>query len=632
MVKVAERTRMALAALAGIVVLATAHAIDVLTACDRSIAALAQETSVADAGDLMLGLASFRAMVLRPAGGPGAAPSEQVRERFQVLRTQLSRFEARHADAIANDPTALAAVLGLDGAVLRLAPTVADADRAQARAVLADGAQDMQARVGQVATAAAAALVHAYATAVAARTEASDRLMWLLGTLSLSGALLIASLFHANRRLNRLARRDMLTGLPNRLAFTETLSALMKDPGPANDVAVMLIDVDRFKQINDTLGHAAGDLILAGIAGPRARLAGRDSRISRLGGDEFAGVRTAQPVHRAAADAVARITALLARPLDVGGTAVAVSLSIGVALTPLDWCDAETMLRNADVALYAAKAAGRGTFRVFNPRMDRDTRDRRAMADDLRAAVARRELDLHFQPIVDLATRRIVGCEALARWNRPRHGPVSPAVFIALAEEIGLIQDIGDWVLGEACRVARAWPEHVGVSINLSPHQFDRGRLPGTLARVLAETGIRPGRIQLEITESLLLRQASAVQDALKDLRGLGLQIALDDFGTGYSCLSYLQRFPIDRIKIDRSFVREIVRSAEARAIVETICQLAAKLRIATTGEGIESEDHAALLGALGCRDGQGYLFARPVPAAELTARLGGRPAIAEAA
>ena len=530
------------------------------------------------------------------AQGRTPAPRDRVHSRFDSLKARLSQLEARHADGIADDPTALAALLALDDAVERLDPLIVVADRAEVRARIIDVAQSMEGWVGEVATMTSTDLGRALVAAGTARAEAYRSFLWFAASLVLGGALLVFALLRVNGRLHRLARRDALTGLPNRLTFSETLAAVMKDPGPGNEVALMLIDVDLFKDINDTLGHAAGDLILKGIAKRLAPLAGRDIRIARLGGDEFAVVVTAHQAHRAAADTVAKMTTLLARPFDVGGKTIPISLSIGIALTPLDWCDAETMLRNADVALYASKAAGRGTFRIFNPRMDRDTRERREMADDLRAAVAARGLDLHFQPIVDLATRRIVSCEALARWNRLGHGPVSPMTFITLAEEIGLIQDIGDWVLEEACRVAQTWPDPVGISINLSPHQFDQDRLLGTLARVLGETGIRPSRIALEITESLLLRDSTAVQSALKDLRRLGVQIALDDFGTGYSCLSYLQRFPIDRIKIDQSFVREMTRSPEATAIVESICLLAAKLRIATTGEGIETEAHAALL------------------------------------
>ena len=632
MVKFVSRTRALVALLAGAVILTGAHSADMLSACDRSIATLTGDTSVADIGDLMLDLSVFRGLVLRAGPGPRDVNSERIRDRFDAFRTRLAQFEGRHADGIADDPTALAALLALDGAVLRLGPLVSVADRAETRAEIADQAQNMKGWLGEVATVTSTDFARTLAGAVEARAQAYLRLLCFAAILGLLSGLLVAGLLHANKRLNRLARRDALTGLPNRLTFAETLESALKDPGPGNEVGLMLIDVDLFKDINDTLGHAAGDLILRGIAKRLAPIAGRDLRVSRLGGDEFAIVLTAQQAHRAAADTVSRITTLLARPFEVGGKDVAVSLSIGIALTPLDWCNAEAMLRNADVALYASKAAGRGTFRMFNPRMDRDSRERREMADDLRAAVATGGLDLHFQPIVDLATRRIVSCEALARWNRPGHGPVSPMTFITLAEEIGLIQDIGDWVLEEACRTARTWPEHVGVSINLSPHQFDKSRLLGTLARVLGDTGIRPNRISLEITESLLLRDSVTVQSALRDLRSLGVQIALDDFGTGYSCLSYLQRFPIDRIKIDQSFVREMTCSPEATAIVESICMLAAKLRIETTGEGIETEAHAALLKGLGCRDGQGYLFAKPLPAAECTARLSGPNVVADAA
>ena len=632
MVKFVARTRTLLALLAGAVILAAAHSADTLSASDRTIAALTADTAVADVNDLMLDLATFRGMVLRGALGADAGAIAGLRGHFDALRNELSQFEARHTDGIADDPTAVAALLALDQAVVELDPLVRDAGGREYSARIGEIAQGMEGGLGKVAAVTSTYLGRSLATAGIARAEAYQQFLWFAGGLVIAATLLVSGLLRANQRLNRLARRDALTALPNRLTFTETLSAVMKDPGPGNEVALMLIDVDLFKDVNDTLGHAAGDVILKGIAKRLATLAGRDLRVARLGGDEFAIIVTSHQAHRAAADTVARMTKLLDQPFDVAGKTIPISLSIGIAITPLDWCDAETMLRNADVALYASKAAGRGTFRIFNPRMDRDTRERREMADDLRAAVAARGLDLHFQPIVDLATRQVVSCEALARWTRVGHGPVPPMTFIALAEEIGLIQDIGDWVLEEACRVARTWPDHVGVSINLSPHQFDQSRLLATLVRVLADTGIRPSRIELEITESLLLRDTVAVQNALKDLRHLGVQIALDDFGTGYSCLSYLQRFPIDRIKIDQSFVREMTCSPEATVIVESICLLAAKLRIATTGEGIETEAHAALLDSLGCRSGQGYLFAKPMPAEACAARLAGRQAIADAA
>ena len=626
------RIRTLLALVAGLVILAAAHAADVISYDDRSIATLTANSPVADLGDLSLDLNTFKGIVLRAGTGLDPGAPGRIREPFEALRTRLSQVETRHAEQLAGIDTSPALLFALDQGMLQLDPLVADAASAEARERIGDLVQGMQGLLGEVAAFASADLGQALTAATAARIDAYQRFLWIAAGLVLCGALLVAALFHANRRLDRLARRDALTGLPNRLTFSETLASVMKEPGSGNEVALLLIDVDLFKDINDTLGHAAGDLILKGIARRLTLLASRDIRVARLGGDEFAVIVTAHQAHRTASDTVARTTKLLASPFDVAGKAVAVSLSIGVAVTPLDWCDADTMLRNADVALYASKAAGRGTFRIFNPRMDRDTRDRREMADDLRAAVASGGLDLYFQPIVDLATRRIVSCEALARWNRPGHGHVSPMTFIALAEEIGLIQDIGDWVLEDACRTAQTWPEHVGVSINLSPHQFDQSRLLATLARVLAETGIRPSRIALEITESLLLRDTTAVQNALKDLRSLGAQIALDDFGTGYSCLSYLQRFPIDRIKIDQSFVREMTRSPEATAIVESICLLAAKLRIATTSEGIETEAHAALLERLGCRDGQGYLFAKPMPAETCTALLNETKATADAA
>jgi diguanylate cyclase (GGDEF)-like protein len=436
-----------------------------------------------------------------------------------------------------------------------------------------------------------------------------------------------AAIFLLGRSSNKLrakAQRDSLTGLLNRLTFSETLASQLRDPGSAHEVALILLDVDRFKEINDTLGHAAGDELLKEIAHRLGSLPKAGVNIARLGGDEFAIILAARSAYREATNMANAITKLADAPFLLDGKPVKVSVSLGVASAPMEWCDADTLLRHADIALYHAKKAGRGAFRFFDPKMYRELQNRRELENDLRHAIERGELDVYFQPIVDLKSNAIVSCEALARWRHPRLGFVSPLRFISLAEDIGFIQELGSWILARACAVAQTWPDSVRVSINLSSHQFDGNSLIATVARVIDETGIAPGRIELEITETTLLRETDHVLEMLASLKKLGVRIALDDFGTGYSSLSYLHRFPIDKIKIDQSFVREIANKPEAAAIIESINLLAGKLGLVTTAEGIETEAHTVLLRVLGCDEGQGYYFDKPLTAEACLARLGG--------
>jgi diguanylate cyclase (GGDEF)-like protein len=440
------------------------------------------------------------------------------------------------------------------------------------------------------------------------------------------GSCCVAAVFLLTRRsegLRALARQDSLTGLQNRVTFKETLTALLKEPGSALEVALMVLDVDLFKEINDTLGHATGDKLLKGIARRLETLPKAGISISRLGGDEFAIIVSARSAYRDATNMAGAIAKLTEEPFYLEGKPIRVNLSIGIASAPMEWCDADTLLKHADIALHHAKAAGRGTFRFFNPKMYRELESRREFEDDLRHAIERGELDVYFQPIVDLKSKAIVCCEALARWRHPRHGFVPPMRFIALAEEIGLIQQIGNWILERACTIAQTWPRDIRVSINLSPHQFDGHGLVAAMARIISETGISPHRVELEITETTLLRDNSHVRQVLASLKALGVRIALDDFGTGYSSLSYLHQFPIDKIKIDQSFVREISSKPEAAAIIESINLLASKLGLVTTAEGVETEHHTILLRELGCNEGQGYYFDKPLPAETCLARLG---------
>ena len=436
----------------------------------------------------------------------------------------------------------------------------------------------------------------------------------------------------SSNKLRAIAQRDSLTGLLNRSTFAETLASQLRDPGSAREIALILLDVDRFKEINDTLGHAAGDELLKEIARRLATLPKAGVNIARLGGDEFAIILAARSAYREATNMANAITKLVDAPFILEERPVKVSISVGVASAPMEWCDADTLLRHADIALYHAKKAGRGSFRFFDPKMYRELQNRRELESDLRHAIERGELDVYFQPIVDLKSNAIVSCEALARWRHPRLGFVPPLRFISLAEDMGLIQEIGSWILRRACTVAQTWPKNIRVSINLSSHQFDGQGLIATMAGIIDETGIAPNRIELEITETTLLRDTDHVLEVLANLKTLGVRIALDDFGTGYSSLSYLHRFPIDKIKIDQSFVREIAVKPEAAAIIESINLLAGKLGLVTTAEGIETEAHTVLLRVLGCDEGQGYYFDRPLTAEACLMRLDAAARLAKSA
>jgi diguanylate cyclase (GGDEF)-like protein len=432
----------------------------------------------------------------------------------------------------------------------------------------------------------------------------------------------IAERREAEARIRHMAHHDALTDLPNRVFFRDRLAqALARARREGEAVAVLCLDLDRFKEVNDTLGHAAGDQLLEAVA-DRLRADVREAdTIARLGGDEFAVVQTAltQP---GGADALSRrIVEALSRPFDLGGNVLAsVGASVGVALYPADGEDPDRLLRRADLALYRAKADGRGTHRFFEEQMDAQLRARAALERDLRGALAEERFELNYQPQVDLATGRLAGAEALLRWRHPERGMVPPAEFIPLAEETGLIVPIGEWVLATACREACGWPAPLRVAVNLSPVQFRQPGLAELVVRTLRCTGLDPTRLELEITEGVLLRDTDATVGALEALRALGVRIAMDDFGTGYSSLSYLRRFPFDKIKIDRSFVADLGRSGDAAEIVRAVIHLGRGLGMRANAEGVETAEQATLLRVAGCGEGQGYYFGRPVPAHEFAA------------
>jgi diguanylate cyclase (GGDEF)-like protein/PAS domain S-box-containing protein len=432
----------------------------------------------------------------------------------------------------------------------------------------------------------------------------------------------------AEARIEYMARHDALTDLPNRVLFRERLDEALGHARRGQALALLCLDLDQFKAVNDTLGHPIGDALLQAVA---RRLAShlRDSdTVARLGGDEYAIVQA--PIARPA-DAAAladRLIELLNEPFDVAGHQIVIGTSIGIAFAPQDGLDPDQLLKSADLALYRAKTEGRGIYRLFQAGMDAAMQARRMLELDLRNALRAGELELFYQPLVELHARAVTGFEALLRWRHPVRGLIPPDHFIPLAEEIGVIVPIGEWVLRQACITAAAWPNNMKVAVNLSPAQFRSRNLVAATEAALRDSNLPAERLELEITESVLLQDTAATLATLHELRELGLYVAMDDFGTGYSSLSYLRQFPFDRIKIDQSFVRELGRQRDCGAIVRAVTALSRELGMATTAEGVETPEQLAALALAGCTDVQGFLFSRPVPEAAIPGLLRSMPAL----
>jgi diguanylate cyclase (GGDEF)-like protein len=382
--------------------------------------------------------------------------------------------------------------------------------------------------------------------------------------------------------------------------------------GNGSHFALHCLDLDQFKVINDTLGHPAGDALLI-ESGHRLLEAAKGHFVARLGGDEFVVLQSLRGDRNATDHLATDILQTMRQPFRIDGNEVMPSTSIGIAMAPEDGVDAETLLRSADLALYRAKEAGRGTFAFFEESLNERAQERRQIETDLRAALLRGEFELYYQPLFDLEQNRICSFEALIRWRHPERGLVSPADFIPVAEDTGLIIPIGAWVIREACAQATRWPEHVRIAVNVSPVQFHRAALHETILRALADSGLAPSRLEVEITESIFLEGSDATLKLLHSLRSLGVRIALDDFGTGYSSLSYLQSFPFDKLKIDRSFIQNLLTRDGASAIVRAITELAHALDIETTAEGVEETAQLMELRSHGCSSVQGFLFAEPM-------------------
>jgi diguanylate cyclase (GGDEF)-like protein len=422
----------------------------------------------------------------------------------------------------------------------------------------------------------------------------------------------------AEEQIAHMARHDALTDLPNRMLLRERLEHELKRVKRGECLAVLCLDLDHFKSVNDTLGHPVGDELLK-VAANRLRGCTREpDTIARLGGDEFAIVMTSMQQPSDAAALAKRVRESITKPYLIDGHQVIADISIGISVAPIDAIEPDQLLKNADMALYGAKADGRGTYRFFEPEMDARMKARRELEMDLRKGLDAEQFELHYQPLVNLQTGKISAYEALLRWHHPVRGMISPAEFIPIAEETGLIIRLGEWVLRKACQQTANWPDDVKVAINLSPAQLKNRNVVTMVMSALEESGMAGTRLQLEITESVLMQNTFATLAILHELRKLGVQIALDDFGTGYSSLSYLRSFPFDKIKIDRSFIEDLSNGAEPLAIVHAVAGLAKCLNMVSTAEGVETQQQLDKLQSVGCTEMQGYLFSRARPAVEI--------------
>ncbi len=422
----------------------------------------------------------------------------------------------------------------------------------------------------------------------------------------------------SEERISHMARHDALTDLPNRVLLRDVLEHELKRVKRGERLAVLCLDLDQFKGVNDALGHPIGDELLRLVADRLRGCTREPDTVARLGGDEFAIIMTQMQQPTDPSALARRVRESIIRPYQIDGHQIVTDISIGISVAPEDGTEPDVLLKNADMALYGAKDDGRGTYRFFEPEMDTRMRARRDLEMDLRQALNRDEFELYYQPLVSLETNEITAVEALLRWNHPTRGMISPADFIPVAEEMGLIVPLGEWVLRTACKEATSWPDPVKVAVNLSPTQLKNRNLLPTVKAALAETGLRAGKLQLEITENVLMQNTFATLATLHELRKLGVQIALDDFGTGYSSLSYLRSFPFDKIKIDRSFIQDMSKGAEPLAIVHAVAGLAKCLNMISTAEGVETQQQLETLQAVGCTEMQGYLYSKAKPAHEV--------------
>jgi diguanylate cyclase (GGDEF)-like protein len=419
-------------------------------------------------------------------------------------------------------------------------------------------------------------------------------------------------------KIEYMAHHDSLTGLANRVLLNERLEHALDKTDAEQIVAVHHLDLDQFKAVNDTFGHPAGDKLLKIVADRLRGLVRETDTIARMGGDEFVIVQSAIADPSEATCLAQRVIRLMSEPYDLDGQQAVIGASIGIAVGPSDGSSADKLLRNADLALYRAKGDGRGTFRFFEPAMDLQMQTRRIMEQELRRALPAGEFELYYQPVVNLVSNEISGFEALLRWNHPTQGMIAPATFIPLAEEIGFIVPLGEWVIRQACAAAARWPGDLRVAVNISAVQFRNAGLMQVIVGALANSGLDPTRLEIEITETVLLENKETTLDVLHQLRALGVRIAMDDFGTGYSSLTYLQCFPFDKIKIDRSFVKDIADNTGSLNIVRAVAALANGMGMTATAEGVETREQLDRITSEGCTEMQGFLFSQPLPAHEI--------------
>ena len=426
----------------------------------------------------------------------------------------------------------------------------------------------------------------------------------------------------AEARMRHMATHDTLTDLPNRAQFRETLDGAIKGLAKRREFSLFAVNLDHFRAVNDSDGHAMGDKVLRRMAARLTEFVGARGVVARLGGDEFAVLSLGVSDARAAADMARTIVKIVAEPMAFGRRMVRLTASVGIAVAPGDGETTDAIMNNADLALWKAKSEGRGTYHFFEAGMDASLQRRRQLETGLRDAIENNELALVFQPLVALSSDTIAGAEALLRWTHAELGAVSPVEFIAIAEETGAIHEIGEWVLNQATRSAAAWTDQTRVAVNLSPVQFKRDGLVEMVRRALETSGLRPDRLELEITESLLLENSAANIETLFRLREMGVRVAMDDFGTGYSSLSYLRAFPFDKIKIDRSFMTDIATKPDSRAILRAMIGLGASLGMTTVAEGVETGEQLEVVRREGCTQVQGYFYSPPVPGAAIAAMI----------
>lgn len=595
---------------------------------------------------ILLAFCTFAAVIIRGIVVTSFAMMARMRietdlsDHSEIVRLLLNEFEANGSDWLIE--------VDAEGRLTHVSPRLADVARRSREQLLG---VPLMSLLGEEKRGAARSSVKALANTFLARRAFRDitipvavggetRWWALSGTpkIDASGEFTgyrgvgrdVTEVRRGQERIAQLARFDPLTGLANRALFRDALDdALARAVRTAKPCALLFIDLDRFKTVNDTLGHSAGDRLLREVAGRLRDAVGGGATVARLGGDEFA-VMLPEASNRRG-EAVARaIVAALARPFSLEGQLVTIGASVGYALGPADGASTDRLLKSADLALYEVKSNGRGAACRYVPEIRERADARRAMEADLAHALERGELALAFQPVVEASDEHIVGFEALLRWTHPTLGKIPPDKFIPVAEDTGLIIPIGHWVIEQACAWAARWPAHIRVAINLSPAQIDDPRLIAVVEAALADNRLDPGRIELEITESLFLNETPSTIEKLAELKALGVRFALDDFGTGYSSLGYLHKAAFSRIKIDRSFVaRANQPNGEASAIIQAIVSLAHSLDMATTAEGTETRAEFETIRALGCGQVQGYLFGRPMPPEEATALVVAREAVA---